>query len=647
MRALSLDIETECDVEDCTESDCKHALDHHRSRITVVGIYFEMAGVVHREVYRDLGRLRIRLDGLCDFTLVGHNLLQFDLKHLKAKGLDLTDRPWECTQLMAVAYSRKIPDKWLARYEARRKEINKTLPHGHKAHREAGKHSLKTLAPHFLGVQPFWEETGDKDNDDYVLTDCAHTYRLFQFLRQALVEDDTDKFYREKLKPWCQMLFEGEWEGIGLDYGTMTKKEMAAQDQARSSKRKLDQYWESAYGAYEAEQMDALTREYEEKKDIAIAKLKDPSYEKRQKTIRRYAALWGSAAAKIEPFNLDSPAQMAWLLRDHLGYDITNFEGEDSTGVEVLERLAAEGKDDIKALLDYREASKLITSFFPKYRELAWKGKIHASFKLAIARTGRSTSSDPNLQQVPGHIRPIFIPPPGHSLIIKDFSGAEPALIGYLTKDPMICGPLIEHRNFHDGVVPLFFDMDCDEKEIKKLYPKERDATKEADLSLFYGAAAGRLRISAMKRGFPWTMRDAKDRVERFRAHFETAFQVKREVIDPTAEAGHPLINLFGRKIRIEQQDVYMKAFNTLVQSSASDMLFRSCQKMRDEFKARSIRAKILLWVHDEVVVEVDDRDLIDAEEIIDRCMTSYKLPTPYGNLPLKVEGHVSKYWKK
>jgi hypothetical protein len=647
MRALSLDIETECDVEDCTESDCKHALDHHRSRITVVGLYFEMAGVVHREVYRDLGRLRIRLDGLCDFTLVGHNLLQFDLKHLKAKGLDLTDRPWECTQLMAVAYSRKIPDEWLARYEARRKEINKTLPHGHKAHREAGKHSLKTLAPYFLGVQPFWEETGDKDNDDYVLTDCAHTYRLFQFLREELVKDGTEAFYKDKLKPWCQMLFEGEWEGVCLNYETMSSYETKAQKQAISAKTQLDEMWAGAYDAYIREQQIILATEYRQMTERAWERSKGLTLGKAEKIASRYTQLRYKAEEKIEPFNLDSPTQMAWLLRDHYGYDITNFEGEESTGVEVLERLAAEGKEDIKQLLAYREGNKLCTAFFPSYREMAWEGKIHASFKLAIARTGRSSSSSPNLQQVPGHIRPIFIPRQGCSFIIKDFSGAEPALIGYLTKDPMICGPLIEGRNFHDGVVPLFFSVDCDEREIKKRYPVERDATKEADLSLFYGAGAGRLRISAMKRGFPWTKRDAKERVDHFREHFETAFQVKKDLIDPTAEAGHPLINLFGRKIRIEQQDVYMKAFNTLVQSSASDMLFRSCQKMRDEFKARSIRAKILLWVHDEVVVEVDDRDLKDAEEIIDRCMTSYKLPTPYGNLPLKVEGHVAKYWKK
>jgi DNA polymerase I-like protein with 3'-5' exonuclease and polymerase domains len=613
----------------------------------VVGLYWKDSTGPRKEVFRSLSSLRARLSSLGSILLVGHNLLQFDLKQLKAKGLDLTGLPWDCTQLLAVALSHKIPDEWLARYEVRRKELNKLLPHGHRAHREAGKHSLKTLAPYFLGVEPFWEATDGHDNDEYVLRDCEYTYQLRDYLLDACQEDGVTRFYEEKLKPWCQMLFDGEWEGVRLNFETMAEHEAKAKSQATQAKQKLNEYWAPAYEDYQQLQRNALIQAYGEKAGAAMMRLKNPTPERQRKVEDRYTQLRYKAEAKIEPFNLDSPAQMAWLLRDYQGYDITNFEGEESTGVEVLERLAAEGKEDIKQLLEYREGNKLITAFFPSYRAMNWNGVIHASFKLYTVRTGRTSSSDPNLQQVPGHIRPIYVARPGCSFVIRDFSGAEPALIGYNTKDPMICGPLIENKNFHDEVVPLFFDIECDPKQIKKLYPKERDATKEADLSLFYGAGAGRLRISAMKRGFPWTMKDAKERVARFREYFQTSFEVKRDVIDATAEAGLPLINLFGRKIRIEKQDVYMKAFNTLIQSSASDMLLRSCQKMVAEFKERGIRAKPLAWIHDEVVVEVDDRDLADAVEVIDRCMTSYKLPTPYGNLPLKVEGHVAKFWKK
>lgn len=635
-RPLSLDIETRCGVETCTDNSCKHALDHHRSVITCAGLYWEVGGKAYQEVYRDLDRLRDRLIDLSDFVLVGHNLLQFDIKHLKAKGLDLTDRSWECTQLMAAALSQKIPDDWLASYELKRKELNKALPHGHTAHREAGKHSLKTLAPYFLGVKPFWENTLDKDNDDYVLTDCRHTFNLFKFLSQALVKDQTDGFYREKMKPWCRMFFDGEWEGVRLSFETMAAHEEKAKKQADEAKAKLDEMWKPAYDAYKSHQQDLLWVDYKCKAEAACDRLKDKTPDRVERTVQRYTALRYKAEAKIEPFNLDSPAQMAWLLRDYLEYDITNFEGEESTGVEVLERLAAEGKEDVKQLLEYREGNKLITSFFPTYRELAYQGKIHASFALARTRTGRSASSSPNLQQVPGHIRDIFV----GDFIIKDYSGIEPVVIAYYSQCPILCDLLINKGgNFHSFNTPAFFPyVECSMEDVKKLYPKERDAAKELGLLLLYGGGWRRIKISMMKRGFKVSDRECKERYENFKDLYQTVFEFKLKTLDPMLSAGEPVTNLLGRKIRIARDDVHMKGLNTLVQSSASDLLLQSSLKIK-----RAGVAFPLLWIHDELVARGEPR----AEAEIERIMTSYKLPTPYGNLPLKVEGHVAKYWKK
>lgn len=646
---LSLDIETACGVSGCADRDCKHALDFNRNRITCVGLYGESHdGRLVSEVHRDIGHLSRRLVSLSPTLLVGHNIISFDLKTLKAKGLDLTHIPTDDTQLMAVAAVNKIPESWLETYEAKRKAINKALPHGHKGHREAGQHSLKTLAPFFLGVEPFWETTDGHDNDEYVLRDCEYTYRLYTYLCKALKQEGTEDFYRKKLLPWAWMLFQAEWQGVSLDFQKMAAKEKEASERAARAKAELDEFWAGAYEAYQDAQEGQLWEEYQAKSQAAVARLKAPTPEKIEKTRARYAALADKAICKLEPLNLDSPVQMTWLLRDHLGYDITDYEGEETTGIEVLERLAAEGKEDIKRLIEYREAQKLCTSFFPSYRDYSYNGKIHCNFSLSRTRTGRTSSSTPNLQQQPGHVRDIFISRPGFTLVTRDLSGIEPVLIAYYSRDPFLCSWLVSGGNIHDQCTPMFFpEIDCDPKQIKKLYPLQRDAAKEADLSLFYGAGWRRLMISAMKRGIRWSEYEAKQRYETFKEQYETVFRFKKESLDPLASAGNPITNLFGRKFKVAKEDVHMKAFNTLIQSSASDLLLRSGQKIREEFQARGIDGAPILFVHDEIVVEVEDSKLNEAIGIIEKSMTDYKLETEYGRLPLKVEGGTGKFWSK
>jgi DNA polymerase-1 len=431
----------------------------------------------------------------------------------------------------------------------------------------------------------------------------------------------------------------------------MAKHEEKARKQADEAKAKLDQYWSNAYDQYLFNQWEALKENYDSKASAAILRLKpkalrDPikaaaQFEERVQRIRtRYQRLFDAARASCEPFNLDSPVQMAWLLRDHLGYDITNFEGEESTGVEVLERLAAEGKEDVKQLLEYREGSKLVTAFFPSYREMAWEGRIHATFMLGRTRTGRTASSSPNLQQVPGHIRDIFVADPGHSFIIRDYSGIEPVVIAYYSQDPILCDLLINRGgNFHSFNTPAFFPyVDCPMEEVKALFPKERDAAKELGLMLLYGGGWRRIKICMMKRGFKVSDAECRDRYEAFKELYQGVYDFKLKSLDPLLASGKAVTNLLGRKLRVSKDDVHMKGLNTLVQSSASDLLLHSSYKI-----ACSSFGLPRLWVHDEVLVSARK----PAENAIDAIMTSYKLPTPYGNLPLKVEGHVAKYWKK
>ena len=154
---LSVDIETKSATD-----NREHALIPHLGEITCVGVYGE--GV--SKVFRDLPEFNTFIqDAIANGAqLIGHNF-KFDLKFLSAHGVHIPTAAWHGdTCLMAAASYKKVPEEWLEAYEVKRVEENKKLPHGY-SHRNAGRHSLKTLAPYFLSVDPFWEnpsKTTDK-----------------------------------------------------------------------------------------------------------------------------------------------------------------------------------------------------------------------------------------------------------------------------------------------------------------------------------------------------------------------------------------------------------------------------------------------------------------------------------------------------
>jgi hypothetical protein len=166
---VAVDLETECAVEGCSDKECDHALDHNRNRITVIGISNSTGST--SKVFRGVGLVT----EFCNWVeqagpevkLTAFNG-KFDFRQLMAHGARSfnLDRWVHDACLLAFSYHIKISDEWLASYEQQRTHLNKTLK---TKHRRAGLHSLKTLAPYFLEVKPFWEAI-DHDNDEYVLS---------------------------------------------------------------------------------------------------------------------------------------------------------------------------------------------------------------------------------------------------------------------------------------------------------------------------------------------------------------------------------------------------------------------------------------------------------------------------------------------
>lgn len=605
-KILSVDIETACGI-DCglTLSKCfsaKHGLIPHENRITVIGTWGPEED--DRRVFRgeDIGGvfstfLRKKCEGE-GYRLLGQNF-SFDLKvlsyHLHNYTGSYLDYWGHDTQLLAYVMTQKIPEWWLKQYNDVRQELNKELPKGI-SHRKASKHSLKTLAPYFLDdVEPFWEDPTNHDSDDYVLRDCEYTYRLHEeLLRKASPEEVT--FYYDKQLPWAKELLKAELRGAPVDMVAMNK--------------------EKKVQAIIAQEKEALVRKQ-----------------------------WGIS----DDFNLNSPKQLLELFQSR-GYDATTYDGKDSTDKEVLNKLVEQGHADVETFLDYRKASKLVSTYFPSYERYVVNGRIHASFNSTGTRTGRISSSDPNLQNQPPVTRKFFRATEGKILITRDLSGVEPVLMAYYSHDPSLLEIVLDpEQNFHSAVTPLVFPyVDCPNKDVKKLFKKERDVTKTADLAIFYGSGARRLHQIMTKAGFAdYTLADCKYIVKKLRSHFSGVWQFK-EALDEELQAGSTIYNLLGRPVKIDDpDDVYMKGFNRLIQGSGSDIVMEAIRRYNAWAALECPESQVILTVHDEIVVEAPEDRAEECDAKLDFFMIDFDLTREGVAVKLETEGMISKTWEK
>lgn len=595
--------------------------------------------------------------------IIGHNL-KFDLKTLYFhKAIISVDQYYADTLLMAVASINKIPDSWLEQYDEKRVELNKSLPKGSKHYKNRGKHSLKTLAPYFLDVAPFWENPNTTNDEEYLKKDLEYTEKLYEYFLKELQEQGTYGFYMEKLMPWARIILEAELQGIHIRQDTMAEMWRKAEAGVISSEKKLKEAWSKVEEQYLFEQKNTIEADYRVMEEKAVAKIKETiskqlpkkKPESEAKRLRenderilaahnRYQDLKKKSIEAQAPFNYASPTQLLWAMKDVLKYDVTDFSGEEGTGADVLLKLKAEGKEDVGALLDYREHYKLAHSYFPSYKELLHKNRIHCDFNLHGTKTGRLSCSSPNLQQIPPALKEMFCAAPGNKLVSLDLSAIEPKLIAYYSEDETLCKIMINKEDFHGFAAVFLFDLKYPASEVKKRDPDLRQAAKVADLSLFYGTGYKKLWSSLKLHGLSYTPEECKTMRTRYNNKFK-GVAVFKENLDNQCYQGNVITNLAGRQFVIDSvDDVYMTAFNRLIQSSGSDILMLAVQKTKEQLKDK---AQLRLLVHDNAVFECANKDAQIVYDTLYKHMTNFKLETQWGLIPLDAEGAIGDTWTK
>jgi len=349
-----------------------------------------------------------------------------------------------------------------------------------------------------------------------------------------------------------------------------------------------------------------------------------------------------------QPFNLDSPRQLQEILFDRLGLPVVRKTptGQPSTAEDVLEDLA--GMYPLpRVILEYRGLAKLKSTYTDKLPGQVdpRTGRVHTSYHQAVAVTGRLSSSDPNLQNIPirtpegRRIRQAFVAPPGHQLLAADYSQIELRIMAHLSGDEGLLGAFADDRDIHQATAAEVFGL-----EPGAVSAEQRRAAKAINFGLIYGMSAfGLARQLGIERGA------AQEYVDRY---FERYPGVKRYMDETRAaarERGY-VETVFGRRLylpdirsrnRQQQQYAERSAINAPMQGTAADIIKRAMLAVDGWIESRRPPARLVMQVHDELVLEVS-RDAVDEvrERVVGFMAAAAELA-----VPLKVEAGAGGNW--
>ena len=351
-------------------------------------------------------------------------------------------------------------------------------------------------------------------------------------------------------------------------------------------------------------------------------------------------------------FNLASPKQLGEVLFDILKLDAKAKKtktGQYATGEDVLQKMAAKHKivDDI---LNFRELTKLKSTYVDSVPALInpKTGRIHTSYAQAVAVTGRLSSTNPNLQNIPirsergREIRKAFIPrDPSRVLISADYSQIELRIVAAMSGDPNMCEAFKQGKDIHTATAAKVYGIE--ESAVTK---EMRYKAKSVNFGIIYGQGAFGL---AENLGIPRA--EAKEIIDNYKKEFPNIQLYMDQQINKAKEIGY-VETLMGRKrwLRdINSSNFTVRGFaernaiNSPIQGSAADMIKLAMIKIHGEMKKSRWDSKMILQVHDELVFDATEKEVPALKELILSCMQS-AMVLPNG-VPVEAEVGIGKNW--
>ena len=409
---------------------------------------------------------------------------------------------------------------------------------------------------------------------NYAAEDADITRRLFQVLKPRLVTDQLTTVYETLERPLIYVLRDMEITGIRVDSAFL-----------------------KTLSADFAQRLGDL--------EIAIHKL----------------------AGK--EFNIGSPKQLGEVLFDEMG--LTGGKktktGAYGTGADVLEGLAAEGHELPEQVLAWRQLAKLKSTYTDTLVDQInpETGRVHTNFGQAIASTGRLSSNDPNLQNIPirteegRKIRQAFIPSEGHVLVSADYSQIELRLLAH------VAGIDALKRAFHDGMdIHALTASQVFGVPVEGMDPMIRRQAKAINFGIIYGISAfGLARQLSIPRG------EASDYIQAYFEKYPGIRHFMEHAKETAREKGY-VTTLYGRKCFVpgindknpnRRNFMERAAINAPIQGGAADIIKRAMIQLPKALKTSKLSAKMLLQVHDELIFDVPEKELEDTVEVVKNIM--------------------------
>ena len=351
-----------------------------------------------------------------------------------------------------------------------------------------------------------------------------------------------------------------------------------------------------------------------------------------------------------QAFAIGSTQQLGAILFDKMGYKggKKGKSGAYSTDVTILEQLKAQGAPIAAKVLEWRQLSKLKSTYTDALQAQINKdsGRVHTSYSLTGAQTGRLSSTDPNLQNIPirtevgRQIRHAFVAEPGNVILAADYSQIELRLAAHMADVPALRDAFANGEDIHAATAEqLFGEVNRD----------TRGRAKTINFAILYGISrwglAGRLEISAD---------EAQDMISRYYERFPGISIYINETIEKARSLGYTE-TLFGRKtwfprikapIQHERQGAERAAINAPIQGTSADIIKRAMARMGPALEAAGLpNVKMLLQVHDELVFELPEGDVEAASAVIRQVMETAAEPIVTLSVPLGVEIGTGPSW--
>ena len=555
--------------------------------------------------------------GKACYIPIAHQTNQTEYKDIEGKQLDKDIVLKRLQPLLAdesilkIGHNIKYDIKVFDKYKCQVNSFDDTMLMSHCINGGQQRHSLDSVAKYLLNYETIKLKdligSGKKELNfmnvpinlaaDYAAEDADVTFQAWKILKKELVKKSVYSVYQNIDKPMISVLIDAELKGIEVD---------------KIQLQRLSEFFEKKLSELESR-------------------------------------IFTTVGVK---FNIGSPKQLGEILFEKLKLPggKKNKSGSFQTGADILEDLSSKGFEITSHLLEWRKISKLKSTYSDSLMLHVnnFTGRVHSSFNLAGTSTGRLSSSDPNLQNIPirdaegKKIREAFIAKEGAKLLSLDYNQIELRLLAHIADVKGLKEAFKNNIDIHSSTASQIFKV-----PIENVDASLRRKAKAINFGIIYGISS-----FGLSRNLKITRSESQEFIDNYFKQFPEIRDYMKTTVEMAKNSGF-VTTLFNRRIYLPNIDTKgpaggfaeRAAINAPIQGSASDIIKRAMIKIHEFLKESQLEADLLLQVHDELIFETNNDNIDEIQKKASEIMEKATLPYLNLDVPLKVEGGYGINW--